>query len=502
MLGVTIFLASPVLAQSILIPVSKIKIGVSSVFPDLQEMAADLEGKSVTIGQLQGLVTKINERYQKMGYITSRAVLRPQTIQSGVIYIDIIEGKLESIELQRPPNSLKRLQDSYFTDRLHLDYTAPLNFITIEEELQKLRANPLIADIKATIKAGSGEGLSILQLIVTEAPSFRTQISIDNYGNPNTGSFRGNISLTENNLTGIGDRLGVSYTRSGQSNTFSGLYTIPVNSQGGTLTLQGLSGTSPIIEGGFSFNLATESRLLELSYRQPLVQRPNTEFSLSFAIALEESRILIDQNLIPDGATRSTVVRLGQEYASRDSEGGWFFRSTLGVGLDGLGATIRSGAPDGRFFAFNGQAVRLQKFSQDQETIGQFRLNFQYGGDALPPLNRFGLGGPLSVRGYRQGFATGDSGIQGTIEVEFPIARDDFGRSTIKLYPFMEAGTVWNQNGNGENQTLWGVGAGLGWQISPQFNLRFDYGLPLISLEKPGNNLQDQGIYFSLTGSF
>lgn len=146
--------------------------------------------------------------------------------------------------------------------------------------------------------------------------------------------------------------------------------------------------------------------------------------------------------------------------------------------------------------------MRLQRLSNDQETIGQLRLNWQYGGDALPPLNRFGLGGALSVRGYRQGFATGDSGIQGTIEVEVPITRNERGQSVVKLYPFMDAGTVWNQNGDGSNQTLWGIGAGLGWQISGKFNLRFDYGIPLITVDKRGNTLQDQGIYFTINSNF
>jgi hemolysin activation/secretion protein len=106
------------------------------------------------------------------------------------------------------------------------------------------------------------------------------------------------------------------------------------------------------------------------------------------------------------------------------------------------------------------------------------------------------------VRGYRQGLATGDSGIQGTIEVELPLARNSGGESTVKLMPFLDAGTVWNQNGNGENVTLWGVGAGLGWQLSPQINFRFDYGVPLLPTANRGINLQDQGLYFSLTGSF
>jgi hemolysin activation/secretion protein len=497
-------MASPVMAQAALIPVRKIEIVGSTVFPaaELAGLGAALVGQQVTIGQLQALIAQINERYQTRGYITSRAVLNPQTIEGGVVRIDIIEGKLERVDLQRAPQSGRRLQDRYILDRLSIDYNGPLNFLQLEEELQKLRSNPLIGDIKGTLKAGTGEGLSILQLIVTEAPSFLTRLGTDNYGNPNTGSWRANVSLLEQNLTGNGDRLGVNYTRSGRSDTVGGLYSWPVNAQGGTLTLQGSSGVSPIIEGGFNFNLVTESRTVDLTYRQPLFQSGSREFSLSLSLAAEESRILIDQNLIPDGATRSTVVRLGQEYVSRDGGGGWFLRTTVGVGLEGLGATIRSGAPDGRFFMVNGQAMRLQKLSQDGETIGHLRLNFQYGGDALPPLNRFGLGGPFSVRGYRQGLATGDSGIQGTIEVELPLARNSGGESTVKLMPFLDAGTVWNQNGNGENVTLWGVGAGLGWQLSPQINFRFDYGVPLLPTANRGINLQDQGLYFSLTGSF
>lgn len=497
-------LTPSVWGQVNLLTVSDLEIVGSTVFTaaELRALGADVIGKEVTIGQLQSVITRINEKYQSLGYITSRAVLSPQTIRGGVVRIDIIEGKLERIDIQRGASSGQKLQDDYFRSRLSFDPDKPLNFITIEEELQKLRENPLIKDIKATLRAGSGEGLSVLQVIVTEASSFITQISLDNYGNPNTGIWRGNLSVTEQNLTGRGDGLTVSYTRSGAANTLAGSYTLPLNPQGGTLTIQGLAGVNPIVAERFTFNLTTESRLLELTYKQPFFHTASAELSVSFSLASEESRILIDQALIPDGETRSTVLRLGQEYRGRDGMGGWFARSVLGFGIDGLGATIRSGAPDGRFFTWGGQLLRLQKLSEDQETIGQLRLQFQYGGDSLPPLNRFGLGGPLSVRGYRQGFITGDSGVQGTIEVELPLARNEFGRSVVKIVPFIDAGTVWNQNGNGDNQTLWGIGAGLKWQISPQVQFRLDYGIPLVSVERRGNSLQDEGIYFSLSGSF
>ena len=44
-----------------------------------------------------------------------------------------------------------------------------------------------------------------------------------------------------------------------------------------------------------------------------------------------------------------------------------------------------------------------------------------------------------------------------------------------------------------------GLGLGLQWQPTDEFNVRLDYGIPLIAPSNEGNSLQENGIYFSVT---
>ena len=44
-----------------------------------------------------------------------------------------------------------------------------------------------------------------------------------------------------------------------------------------------------------------------------------------------------------------------------------------------------------------------------------------------------------------------------------------------------------------------GLGLGLQWQPTDEFNVRLDYGIPLIDPSNEGNSLQENGIYFSVT---
>ncbi|NEP37962.1 MAG: BamA/TamA family outer membrane protein, partial [Okeania sp. SIO2H7] len=98
----------------------------------------------------------------------------------------------------------------------------------------------------------------------------------------------------------------------------------------------------------------------------------------------------------------------------------------------------------------------------------------------------------------------GDNGFRFSIEDRITFERDESGLPTIQFIPFIDAGAVWNNSDNPNNEFLpsqrflVGVGLGLLWQPVPQFNLRLDYGIPLIDLDDRGNNAQDSGFYFSV----
>ncbi|PZO38865.1 MAG: ShlB/FhaC/HecB family hemolysin secretion/activation protein [Pseudanabaena frigida] len=478
----------------------------------IEQLTSPLINKSAKLSQIREIADKITKIYQDGNFITSRAFIPPQDIKDGIVTIQVVEGKLERIDIKRAGDVEGRLVANYIRDRAALGAATPVNFTRLEEELQLLRADPLIADIKANLTSGSTSDQNVLQITFSEAKTFSVRPFFDNYGNSSTGIYRIGTSVQEANLTGNGDSIYASYTRSGSSDNYGLGYSYPVNPAGGTLSLNFSIGQSPITEPPFDkLNLATKSQTLELGYRQPIVRSIYEEFALALSFAFENSsssfggRSFNFQNfLFDDGDSQARVLRLTQEYIRRDNVGAWAFRSVFNFGLNTFGATIRNdGSPDGRFFYWGGQALRVQQLGEDKDTLATFRLNVQFSGDRLLSLNRFSIGGAQSVRGYRQSQLVGDNGVQGSLEFQFPAVRDPDGVAIVKVLPFIEAGTVWNsRNLNVGTQSLLGIGVGATYQPIRNITLRLDYGIPLINVGNAGTNLQDSGIYFSVSGNF
>jgi hemolysin activation/secretion protein len=501
-------------ADQQLIPVKEIIVTGNTVIPpgEISALTDPLVGTSVSLSELQTVAEKITQLYLNNNYITSRAfVPADQDINDGSIEIKIVEGKLERIEVSRIDDEDGRLNEGYVRSRVSLGVTEPLNFARLEEELQLLKADPLIQDIRANLTAGSGEGLSVLQVRYSEAKAYNIGVSFDNYGNSATGIYQGAISFQHINLTGIGDQLFGSYQRSGDANSYRASYQLPINAKNGTIALSFSSGVNPVTEEPIApLNIQTDSTVYELTYRQPFVRTSREEFALRFGLAFERSNSFLDgrsfnfQSLeFDDGKSESTVIRFGQDYIRRDPRGAWALRSTFNFGVDAFGATSRDNSPDGQFFSWNGQILRVQRLGLDRDTLAVVRIGAQLSGDSLLPINRYSIGGPFSVRGYRQNQLSGDSGIQGSVEFQFPIARNEEGISVLKLLPFIEAGTVWNSRfSNPDPQTLVGIGSGLMWQPSDIFTFRLDYGIPLVEIDNASDNLQDAGLYFSVRANF
>jgi len=513
-IGLTKLKQSP----EVLIPIKKILVVGSSILTEaeISKITDPYLQKSLTFEQIRAIADQFTQIYQERNYITSRAILEAQEIKDGVVTIKILEGTLERVEIRRSVDVGGRLNDEYLTSRALLAADKPINFTRLEEELQLLRSNPLLSDVRANLTAGSKPDQSILQITFSEAKSLNINLFTDNYGNVSSGIYRAGATLQELNLTGIGDSGFISYTRSSGANSYGLGYQYPLNPTGGTLSLNAAISDSRITQPEFaSLNITTDSQVYEIAYRQPVIRSLREELVLGASFGFENSSSSVNgqpfnfQNQAnvqspDDGRSQARVLKLTQDYVNRDNSGAWALRSVFSAGLNILGATIRNdGSPDGRFLYWTGQVLRVQRLGDDRDTLAFFRLNAQFTGDRLLSLNRFSVGGPQSIRGYRQNQNTGDSGIQASVEVQFPILRDDSGLTTIKLLPFIEAGSVWNnRTANPSPQTLFSVGLGAVYQPLRNLSFRVDWGIPLVNANNSGSNLQDSGLYFSVNGNF
>lgn len=381
----------------------------STVFSpeELNAVLASFTNRPLTLAELLQARSAITQLYIDNGYITSGALIPPQTIIGGVATLQVVEGSLSAINVI----GTRRLNPNYVRSRL--TSKKPINQKRLLEDLQLLQLNPLIASISAELAAGTSPATSVLEVQVREAKTFDSQLVADNARTPSVGSFRRRIQLSEANLLGLGDGLSLGYSNTDGSDGFDIGYTIPINSRNGTISLGYGNTSSDVIEPPFNaLDINGNSRYYDITLRQPISQTPSEEFAIGLSATRSESkissRVLEDFGLPPselspgadeEGRTRVSAIQFFQDWTKRNSREVIAARSGFNLGIGALNATVNDNAPDSRFFSWRGQAQWVRLLAP--ETLLVLRGDVQLSPDALVPSQQFSLGGIDSVSTLR-----------------------------------------------------------------------------------------------------
>lgn len=492
------------------IQVREIQVTGSTIFSqeELKEVVSPYEGESQTLEQLREAADRITELYLNGGYINSRALLGDQVVDNGIVEIQVIEGRLQEIVVE----GTGRLNPGYVTSRIRRGAGVPLSSASLENELRLLKTDPLFESVEASLQPGAEIGQSKLTVRVSLNKPLTVNLFADNYSPASVGSERIGFRLGYQNLSGLGDRLILGYNRTttgGDTSRYELIYRIPLNAMDGSLTIQFLPDNNEISNIELQdLGIRGETQRYEFDYRQPIIRSPRQEFALSLGFSHHRGQTFLGDvpfgfGAGPDdrGRTRSSAIRFGQEYLRRDARGIWGVRSQFNLGIDAFGATLNAGStPDSRFLSWLLSVQRLQRLGDTH--LLTFRGDLQLATTSLLPSRQYVIGGGQSVRGYRQNARSGDNGFLISIEDRITIQRDTKGQPTLMVAPFLDLGQVWNSGNNpnilASENFLMGVGVGLLWEVAPGWNIRFDYGYPIIDLPDRGNNAQDDGFYFSV----
>jgi hemolysin activation/secretion protein len=486
------------------IRVKQFRIVGSTVFKpaDFDRLTKDYLDRDISLADLFEIRSKITELYLSRGYVTSGAIVPPQRIgkATGIVEIQVIEGRVDEIQIR----GNNRLSRDYIRNRIALYTGTPLDRQRLLLGLQLLRLNPLINNVRAELAAGIQPGSSILTVEVGETPTWRSQISLDNYRSPGAGTDRRQVQIRNSNLLGFGDNANLTYSNTDGSNSIDLNYEIPLDPQNTRLSISYGTSASKIIEQPFNIlDIQSRSSYYELSLQHPIIQTPTQEFTVGITATHRQSQAQFQGNIpFPtagvdlNGNTRLSALRLVQTYTQRSESEVLAARSQFSIGVDAFGSTISSQAPDSRFLAWRGQGQYVKLLAPD--TILLVRGDLQVANRSILPLEQFGLGGADNVRGYRQDALLADNGLFASTEVRLPIAR--FAKDNILLVtPFIDFGTVWNNSSdNLPRKTLLSTGLGLRYQLSDLLTAKVEWGIPLISLEGSKRTWQENGIYFSV----
>ncbi len=179
-------------------------ISLSELQALLQEqMNAKPEG--FTVGQLQEVADQVTLYFRSKGLILAQAVLPVQTVEAGVVNIQVFVGKLGRVLAEGSIMYKEAILLKPFENLIG----QPVTQNSIESAILQLTDFPGLS-VFGVFQPGRLVGTADLVLTVQSEDRFDFAYRVDNHGLPETGRIRFRPTAEWNNITGAADRLSAS----------------------------------------------------------------------------------------------------------------------------------------------------------------------------------------------------------------------------------------------------------------------------------------------------
>jgi len=509
--------ASPDVSATPLIFVRHFKFTGNTIFTDaeLQKITASYTNREVTPSDLAELRHQLTLHYIDNGYVNSGVVIPEQKISDGVVFLQVMEGRLIRIDV----TGLKHLSADYIKKRLEPGAGAPFNMKALQEKIRLLLENPLIRRIKAELKPGAQRGEAILNVDVDEAIRYRLDAQTDNDRSPSVGGNQLTLHAADINLLGWGDTLGILYGVTEGLREISGYYNLPLTSDDLMLNLKYKNNSAQVVEKPFDeLDILSDSEDYSIGVSRPFIREPDQELIM----ALTAEKRHLETSLLGRGFSFSpgvrkgkadiTVLRFSQELVQPQIDRVLAVSSVFSFGIDALDATQNETGPDGDFFVWMGQIQWAQRMKTWWNSQLILRADMQVAADPLLPMEKFSIGGMGAggVRGYRNNQLVKDNAVAGSAELRTPMLRLPLPwlskgehDGTLSIAPFFDIG--WGEDidsSSSDNDTIYSLGLGLRWDISRKIHAYLYYGHGFEEIENISRNLQDEGFHFEVRCEF
>jgi hemolysin activation/secretion protein len=469
--GPVLRLPSPKLQRSqsaVRIPVKRIHVQGNTLLPEdtLSRLAKTLEGRTVTLGDLDALAGRITDRYHAAGYPLAYAYVPAQRIQGGLVTLNVIEPRYDRILI----TGKSRLKASVVRRTLSVSSGQPIAEAPLSRGLLLLERTPGVR-VAGTLVPGAQPATSSLQVHLQDQSRARASLGVDNHGGAYTGRTRGTFTASLDNPFGYGSQLAVN-----------GLST-----EGGLLHAGGFSALSPNLHDGLRlavygsrtvYRLGGEFAALRqsgqanqygASLRYPLVLRPGRLLQASLDV-LRNDFTQTTASIGTQDRSHIDLARLSLSGAYADRWGGM---NTAGLSvshgqllLDSATARATDAAgPQTAGVFWVGQLNLDRRQRLPARFVLGVNLSGQLASGNLDGNQKFYLGGPDGVMSYPVGEAGGDEGVllRTRLAHGVPLARLP-GRLEAAL--LAQAGKVWvNRHpyaGASGQASLFRAGAGVG----------------------------------------
>lgn len=403
-------------------------------------------GREVSFQTLQFLLGKVNALYRTRDNYTSVAVFPEQSIENGIVTVRLVEGSVG--ELVFEGNSYT--SDEYLKQWIRMDrHLSTVDVEVLEREIQfynRVHSRQL----QAELRAGKSFGLTDIVVRVPESAQNAMNVYLDNYGYESTGEAQLSALYQRERLFRAGDWAKVYALASTGLKSLSAIYSTALGTSGWRLGGTVQYTDTEIKEGEFS-TLQVTGDSLRYSLDTSYLIYSGTDFWLHLLGTISNTR---SENQVAGedlSDYQTSQYQLGGQFDWLGDQ--WQLSGRLVYGIANSKEKILGGSR--KVSLINPQATFIYNFERPFYALTTIQAQFA-SEEAIPGAVSFSIGGPTSIRGYKPGLVSGDSGWYQQLELHYN--GFNYGDFAFDLYGFYDHGEVESLN---PSQTLESAGLGL-----------------------------------------
>jgi hemolysin activation/secretion protein len=442
----------------------------------LHALVEDVEGQTITLAELYRVVARITAYYQTKGFALSRAIVPGQTIVDGLVVVQVIEARYDSVALDN---------HSHVRDALVQSALIPLQSGQVLRQGALDYALLTLSDIagvavNATIRPGAHAGGTELEVSATASGKLASGSTvIDNYGSNDGARASQTVHLIDPFNLEAGATLDMRVLSAAASLSYASVTYESLLS--GVATYVGGSYSALQYEVGGALTASDtrgEAQVFQVWARHTLVR--SYASSVYGQVQYEKARLGDHSGAFVDNIRQIDKVTLGLTGDLQDrhwlgATNQWNLKISYGfTSTDGAGSrTDHYDDVREPFTKVSGTVSRLQTLGPDSSLFTALAL--QWASQNLDPAEKFTVGGAGTVRATTASALSGDIGALFDIEYRHHVG-SGWGNGNWQLTAFWDGATLqFNQTalGTGENRTqLNGLGIGLLWTGSSSLSVK------------------------------
>jgi hemolysin activation/secretion protein len=465
---------------------------------EIAQVIAPFENKELDMREMQKVADLVTDVYRQKGYITSRAFLPPQKIDTHVLEIRVIEGKMGEIDVR----GNRFLKTSLIKRWMKFVKGEVFNYNKLRRALSRLNQKP-DRNVSAVLSPGKEQGETDVILEVKDRFPVHIGMEWDNFGSRYVRRNRYQATLKDNNLLGLDDVLTIQYQRSdGNSYRLNNLwYIIPVSET----TEAGFFASYSTLRLGREFedlDAHGYSKIFGIFATQKLIDKDDITLNLNLGFDYKDIfNYQLDEETSRD---RLRIVKVGLDLDVSDGWGRTILSNEIDTGIPHIMGGLQKKDPHASRVGVGGQFVkdsvnllRWQKMPFSSNLL--VKNQAQFSPYVLTAAEQFQLGGVANVRAYPPAEFVGDEGYAMTAEWSIPpygvpkTIKVPFSKATIydafRIVAFYDIGVVrlFNpQAGEEKNETIKGYGCGFRINLPESFSVRMDFAWPIGRMPSDG----------------